>query len=177
MRPRTHTQPASPRQRNPLPRRRPVGSLSTFAEPPSSSREYDTDSSSSASAIGPFVPQKHTCIPASTPPKQRGMKKSPHTSLRWDYLQPTSLRQSEPSPQTTPGKSLTLLSTLVEPPSSSYGHNTPLQNTPANSLGLLSTLVEPSSSFYEYGTPPSSTTSPLIPPMLADIQSEVTLNR
>ena len=80
MRPRTHTQPASPRQRIPLPRRRPVGSLSTFAEPPSSSREYDTDSSSSA--IGPFVPQKRTRIPASTPPKQQGTKKSLRTSLR-----------------------------------------------------------------------------------------------
>ena len=178
LRPRIHTQPASPRQRIPLPRRRPVGSLfllSTFVEPPSSSHEYDTDSSSSA--VGPFVPQKRIRIPASTPSKQRGARKSPRTSLRWDYLQPTSPRQSDPSPQTTPGKSLTLLSTLVEPPSSSYGQNTSLQNTPANSLGLLSTLVEPSSSFYEYGTPPSSITSPLIPPMLADIQPGVTSNR
>ena len=139
----------------------------TPAEPPSSSHGYDTDSSSSG--IVPVVPPKPTNIPSFAISKQRGRRRSPRIGLPRGYTQPTSPRQSDPSLQTPPAKSLSFFSTVVEPPSSSYGYETPPQTTPAKSLALLSTLVEPPSSIHEHDTPSSSTAPFFTPPRPTNI--------
>ena len=166
LRPRGRTQPASPRQSDPLLQSWPVRSLallSTIVEPPSSSHEYNSDTSSST--IGPAVPPKPTRIPIPRISKRRGTRKSPRSSLPRDYAQPTSPRKSELSLRASPGGSLALLSTLVEPPSSFYGYETSLQTPYRKSLALSSTYSEPPSSPPKYDSDSSSSTrSPVVPP-------------
>ena len=159
--PQGRTQPTSPHQSDPSLQSQSAKSstlLSTVVEPPSSSYEYNTDSST----IGPVVPPKPARRPTVVPPKHRGARKSPHRSLPRDYTQPTSPPRRSDSLRTTSGKSL--LSTLVEPPTSSYGHDTPLPTPTHKSLALVSTLAEPPSSFHEYDTDSSSSSDfPITP--------------
>lgn len=165
LRPRGRIQPASPRQSDLLLQPWPVRSLalsSTIVEPPSSSHEYNSDTSSST--IGPAVPPKPTRMPIPRISKRRGTRKSPRNSLPRDYGQPTSPRKSELSLRASPGGSLALLSTLVEPPSSLYAYETSLQTPRRKSLALSSTYSEPPSSPPKYDSDSSSSThSPVTP--------------
>ena len=175
LRPQARTQPTSPRKSVPLLQPRPIKSLtlySTAAEPPSSSIGYNTD----APSIGPAVPPKPTRMPSPVISKQRGVKKSPYSSLHQDHTQPPSPWQSDISLQTAPSKSL--LSTFVEPPSSSYGYDTPLQTPHAKSVALSSIRAEPSSSPLQYDTDSSSSScGPAVPPKPANIPALSTLKR
>jgi len=137
-------------------------SLPTVVEPSSSSHEYSTDSSSTTN---PVVPLRSARRPAVAPQKQRRVRKSPRRRFSRDHIQRSFPRRSDHSLRTTSGKSL--LSTLVEPPSSIRGHDTPLP-TPTlkslKSLALLSILAEPPSSFHEYDTDSSSSNYyPIVP--------------
>lgn len=165
-RPRGREQLTSPRQSDPLLQSHSIKHLtiSTVVEPPSSSHEYNTDSSSST--IGPVVSPKVTRIPASAISKQRGIRKLPHSSLPRDYIQPAFPRhfENDLSLQTAPGKSSTPFSTLVESSSSSYGYDTPLQTRHFESLALSSALAKPPSSPLEYDTDSSSLIHCLIAP-------------
>ena len=169
---RAHTQPNSP-QRDSLLQSRPVkplASLSTVVEPPSSSHEYNTDTST----IGPAVPPKPARMLTPVISRQRRVRKSPHNSLPRDNTQSTSPWQSDLSLQTVPSRSLTLLSTFIEPPSSSYGYDTPLQTPHAKSLALSSTLTEPPSSPLQYDTDSSSSSCyPIILPKPANIPASM----
>jgi len=147
----------------------------TPAEPPSSSHGYDTDSSSSG--VGPVVPPKPTSIPGFKISKRRGRRKLPRRGIPRGHTQPTSPRQSDPSLQTPPAKSLSFFSTVVEPPSSFYGYETPPQATPAKSLAILSTVVEPPSSIHEHDTPSSSTVSVFNPPRPTNIPGRAASRR
>ena len=171
LRPQARTQPASPRKSVSSLQPRPIKSLtlySTAAEPPSSSIGYNTDASSS---VGPAVPPKPTPVIS----KQR-VKKSPYGGLHRDHAHPPSPWQSDLSLQTAPSKSL--LSTFVEPPSSSYGYDTPLQTPHAKSVALSSTRAEPSSSPLQYDTDSSSSIhGPTVPPKPANIPAFSTLKR
>ena len=115
-------------------------------------------------------------MPSPVISKQRGAKKSPYSSLHRDHPQPASPWQSDISPQTAPTKSL--LSTFAEPPSSSYGYDTPLQTPHAKSVALSSIRAEPSSSPLQYDTDSSSSIcGPAVPPKPANIPAFSTLKR